>query len=120
MWFAEQATPQPPQLFGSVVTLVSQPSAGLRLQSAKPWVPPQEVLHRPATHELTPFGDAHADPHAPQLCTSVATFTSQPLVAFPSQSAKPASQRLIAQAPFTHCEVAWARAQAPPQGAATH
>jgi hypothetical protein len=69
-----QTLPQAPQFWGLVAVLVSQPSAGLLLQSAKPalqatsWqVPP---LQAPV-----PLAKLHWWPQAPQLLTSVSRLT---------------------------------------------
>ena len=47
--------------------------------------------------------------HAPQLALSLRVFTSQPLAALPSQSAKPALHAPMAQPPARHTAVALAR-----------
>ena len=85
-----QTTPQAPQWVGLLVTLISQPSAGLLLQLAKPG------LHAPTAHMLfwqvrVPFATrAQARPQPPQLSTSEARLTSQPSTWLPLQLAKPA------------------------------
>jgi hypothetical protein len=52
---------------------------------------------------------AQAWPHAPQFAASLVVFTSQPLLALPSQSAKPGRQAEL-QAPAAQRAVAWAGA----------
>jgi hypothetical protein len=66
-------------------------------------VPPAQV---PETHVALP---AQAAPHAPQLALAVWRLTSQPLLATPSQSPKPALQVYV-QLPAAHTVVAFARA----------
>jgi len=87
-----------------VVTLVSQPSAGLALQSAKPagHVRP----HAPLVQVACPVGPGQALPHVPQSLGSFAVSVSHPLLAMPSQSAKPVSQ-VVVQAPFPSQPGVW-------------
>ena len=82
------ATPQAPQLPVEVAVFVSQPFAAFASQSAKPGL--HAGTHAPATHEVVPLGLTHAVPHAPQWGTVVNRLVSQPLLASPSQLAKPA------------------------------
>jgi hypothetical protein len=103
---AAQTTPQPPQLVLELV-LVSQPSATIALQFAKPGLQVPTV-HRPAAQPATAFGTLHALPHAPQAVGVVLVFTSQPSAGLPLQSAKPASQAPTVQRPRVHAAVAWA------------
>ena len=82
------ARPHAPQWDVLVASVTSQPSAGFMLQSAKP------VLHaptaqRPIAQAPVPLGGAHADEHDPQWEAVVLRSTSHPLVASPSQLAKP-------------------------------
>ena len=83
-----QAAPHAPQLEVSVDTAASQPLPGLPSQLAKPasQVKAQKPVMQLA-RALAPAGQT--TPQRPQWETSVARFTSQPLVASPSQSAKP-------------------------------
>jgi hypothetical protein len=101
-WFREQMTPQAPQLFGSVLTFVSQPFASRLSQLAKPatqlamvqtfWSQLAVALGRlqvqlvgvqaPCTHESPA---AQAWPQAPQLWTVVRSI-SQPSFALLLQS----------------------------------
>src|SRR5262249_33604138 len=85
-----QETLQPPQLFGSVFSWVSQPSAGLPLQLPKPGA--QAVMEHipPMQAPPTVLGRPRQDsPHAPQLFGSCCALISQPLAGFMSQSLKP-------------------------------
>jgi hypothetical protein len=54
-------------------------------------------------------------PQVPQLALSARVFTSQPLLATRSQSAKPGSQAITAHAPAAQAGVAWASRHARPQ-----
>lgn len=84
-----QAWPHVPQLFGSLVRSISQPSAGFALQSAKP-VLQAAIAHCEALQIGVAWVVLHARPHPPQLRTSFVTLVSQPLATLPSQSAVPA------------------------------
>jgi len=93
------AEPQPPQWFGSLVVLTSQPFATSMSQSAKP------ALHDAmAQLELLQTGVAlgvvHALPQVPQLLRSLVVWISQPFDATLSQSAKPALHE-----PMAHIEL---------------
>ncbi len=104
-----------PQWVGSSRSSVSQPFAAFPSQSPKP---PEHTLttHAPARHAGSALSSAgQRMPQAPHSATSVWRLTSQPLVAAPSQSARPVSQWSTAHAPATHAEVAPAAAQARPQ-----
>ena len=99
------AEPQPPQWFGSLVVLTSQPFATSMSQSAKP------VLHElMAQLELLQTGVAlgvvHALPQVPQLLRSLAVWISQPFEATWSQSAKPALHDPMAQLELLQVAVA--------------
>jgi hypothetical protein len=67
-----------------VLSGASQPSVTRPLQSSKPAV--QEIVQLPAEQPAAPLAELHTLPHAPQLLTLDATFTSQPFCALPSQS----------------------------------
>lgn len=87
-----------------VVSAVSQPSVAVALQSPRPasHVNP----HEPSTQVRVELGlAAHTVPHPPQLSGSVPVATSQPLVAFPSQSVKPGAH-VHAQSRPEHVETA--------------
>lgn len=74
-----------------VLVLISQPSVGTLLQSAK--APLQlPTAHAPAWHAAVAFGSEHALPHPPQWLTLVLVFTSQPSEATRLQSALGAAQ----------------------------
>ena len=86
----------------SVLVLVSQPFAGLPSQSAYPALQ-APITHAPAAHVAAALAKRHTLPHAPQLFASVPrTLVSQPLLAVPSQSAKPESHAPTTQLPPTH------------------
>ena len=79
-----------PQLFESLAVLTSHPLAALPSQSAYPALQ-APITHAPAAHVAAALAKRHTLPHAPQLFASVPrTLVSQPLLAVPSQSAKPA------------------------------
>ena len=106
--------PQPPQCAVVLRVSTSQPSAALPLQSAKP-VLQLATRHTPASHAATPLGASQRVPQLPQRVTVVRVSVSQPLVASPSQSAKPVLHA-YAQRAASHDAVALARgAQAIPQ-----
>jgi hypothetical protein len=115
-WPAPHALPHAPQLALSVLTLRSQPSAAVTLQSRnpEPQVPSAQV---PAAHVAAALAKAHRTPQPPQLFTSVArTLVSHPFAAIPSQLPKPAAHTPTAQAPATHaCVETLVSAQAAPQ-----
>src|SRR5262249_17049416 len=95
--------------------LVSQPSARLPLQFAKPAV--QLRLQAPLTQVGAPLGWAgHPRPQPPQLLTSVATGVSPPsFCLLLLQSAKPGLQVPV-QTPFVHARTAtWDDEQTIPQ-----
>jgi hypothetical protein len=78
--------PQPPQLAGSVLPLISQPSDTVPLQLRKPGL--QLLMAQvPVLQTGVAFGVVHAAPHAPQLLRLVLVFSSQPLAKRASQSA---------------------------------
>ena len=83
---------QAPQLALSVRVSTSQPLAGLPSQSAKP-VAHAPTVHAPTRQIAIALGSAQARPHAPQWAGLTVSSASQPLVARPSQSPKPAAQR---------------------------
>ena len=74
-----------PQLPASVVSVISQPLAGLASQSAKP--APHTMPQTPPEQLALPCVAVHTLPQAPQLATSETMRTSQPLAAALSQSA---------------------------------
>ncbi len=106
--------PQPPQLFGSSVTLTSQPLSGLPSQSLNP------VLHAVITHfDVSQLSVAlfvlQTLPQPPQFLGSFVVLVSQPLLALLSQLAVPATVHFeISQLPFVHTSVAPAAEQALP------
>lgn len=105
---------QEPQLFALLVRLTSQPSVGLRSQSAKP------VLHVPMPHvPLLQTDDAlaswHTVPQPPQLLTSVDVAISHPSAGLWLQSENPVLQWRMAQVPVGHVGVALFSVQVFPQ-----
>jgi hypothetical protein len=95
-----QARPHAPQCVALVCVGASQPLVASPSQSAKSAL--QANPQRPAAQAaLALAGAGHTFPHAPQWVALVCVAASQPLVASPSQSAKPAlqvnPQRPIAQ-----------------------
>jgi hypothetical protein len=99
-----------------VLVLTSQPSIGLLLQSAKPWL--QVTPHLPTEHIgtlLGPNGQAKAVPQPPQLLTSVLMLTSQPSLGLLLQSRKPGLQLAITQLRAEHIGTALESEQTLPQ-----
>jgi hypothetical protein len=86
----------------------SQPSVGSWLQSALGTLQTGAVQW-PLTQLSAPPFWLQGLPQAPQLLVSVLTFVSQPLAAFPSQSAKPAAHAFgpTTHAEATHVSVTW-------------
>jgi hypothetical protein len=68
-----QTTAQPPQLLGSLLVLISQPSVALRLQSAKPGL--QDSKQLPCAQVGVALLLEQATLQAPQLLGSVCSFT---------------------------------------------
>src|SRR5437868_1683680 len=100
MWPLEHCCPQPPQLAGSELALISQPSRSLfMLQSTKPW------LHAPLQTPFPQLGLAtwlleQSNPQPPQLAGSELELISQPSRSlFMLQSTKPWLQAPL-QTPF--------------------
>jgi hypothetical protein len=102
---AEHVRPHAPQLLDSV--------ARERHVSAQLVCPAgHTTTQAPLTHERPA---AHALPHAPQFVALAAMFTSQPLAAARSQSAKPAAHAPTTHAPLAQaCVATLASAQALP------
>ena len=85
---ALQAAPQAPQLAGSPLTSVSQPSrmaSSLALQSSKPTL--QVMLQTPSVHVGVPSSVPQALPQPLQLAGSLFRSISQPFAWLLSQSA---------------------------------
>jgi hypothetical protein len=106
------AIPQPPQWFTSLSVLTSQPLTATRSQSALP-ASHVATAHAPFTHAAVAPGRLQRIPHPPQFDASARVFTSQPLAAFVSQSAKPVLHEATVQRPdaqpavapgTTHCD----------------
>ncbi len=90
-WASLQTIPHPPQLFGSVVSGTSQPSAAIPLQSPKPMAHayPQVVAMQV---DVALAGGTHARPQLPQLAADIVRSVSQPLDGSMSQSPIPVLQ----------------------------
>lgn len=108
-----QTLPQKPQFAESVVVAVSQPSAALPLQSAKPGLQ-LAIVHAPPVHAGVPFGIMQTWQLAPQAVTDVGE-ASQPLDATRSQSWKPPVHAVIEQPPDAQAQVALPPEHARPQ-----
>jgi len=109
-----QVPPQRPQWATLVERSTSQPLAAFPSQSPKPGlqVKPQVPLPQVA---LAWAGAAHARPHAPQCEVLVRVSTSQPLLALPSQSPKPAAQAVSPHTPDSQAALALLSEQRCPQ-----
>jgi hypothetical protein len=97
-----------PQCAGLARRSVSQPLPGSLSQSAKP-CPQVATAHEPLTHAGVPPETVQRFAQRPQCGRLLRVSTSQPLLASPSQSAKPASQ-VKPQAPDAQAARALARA----------
>ncbi len=106
-----QPTPQPPQ-FVVVWRLASQPLLGLPSQLAVSVL--QAGAQAPDWHVVGPFGLTHEMLQAPQVVRLLASSDSQPLVATPSQLAKPASHWPSLHVPVAHDSMPLARSQVCP------
>jgi hypothetical protein len=104
-----QSAPQAPQFAGSMAVLAQkadEPIPQVRRGEAQvvPHAPPEQTW--PA---------AQARPQAPQLVLSLRVSTSHPSAGLALQSAKPAAQAAMAQAPAVQVEVALGRVHTRPQ-----
>ena len=86
---AKQTMPQPPQLLGSFVVVVSQPFPELPSQSALPAAHDVTVQTLLVHAGVPPWG-GQTLPQALQLLTLLVVLISHPFAALPSQLAKPA------------------------------
>jgi hypothetical protein len=111
-WSALQAAPQPPQFSASTPIWASQPSPAPTLQLAYPLL--QLMLQTPELQLAVPFWLPHTLGHAPQCCGDRLRFTSQPLLASPSQLPKPGEQ-LMPQTPAVQVGMPFVVLQALPQ-----
>jgi hypothetical protein len=104
----EQTRPQPPQLFTSLVLVVSHPSSAAGAAGREQLLDPelQPDTHTPPlqARALTPV-EAQARPHAPQLSTLVVSSVSQPFVTSPSQSPVVPGQLPMLQRPAVQAGV---------------
>jgi hypothetical protein len=96
--------PQAPQLFGSLVTLISQPFAVIKSQSLKPAAHPM-IAHFEALHVSVALAPAHAVVQFPQWFGSLVVLTSHPLAAG-LQWARPGAQFVTTQTPFVQTSAA--------------
>ena len=105
--------PQAPQLFRSLVRLVSQPVAVIPSQLPQPrsQVPMPQVL---AEHVAVACAKLQRFMHAPQFEVLLVRFVSQPLDAIPSQLPQPALHPPMAHAPLIQDCVVCARLQTLP------
>ena len=101
--------PHAPQ-FERVVSVVSQPSAAMPLQSPKPGLH-VETPQTPPTQFGVPPAAGQTLPHTPQLLMLVAVFVSQPFRGLPSQSPEPA-EHAGTQVPAVHAVVPFEFVQA--------
>ena len=100
--------PHPPQWLVLDRVSTSQPFATTPSQFAKPGLQ-LPMPQTPAAHDAEPFEVEQALPQRPQLPVLVRTSTSQPLLARPSQSAKP-TLHVNPHAPAVQNTAAFARA----------
>jgi hypothetical protein len=105
-----QPTPQAPQ-FTSVVSVVSQPFAGL--PSQLPQFEAQVGAHTPLAHAVVPWPLLQATPHPPQLVVVVSD-SSQPLAPLLSQLPQPALH-VIPHTPSAQAAVPFVALHALPQ-----
>jgi hypothetical protein len=86
---ALHTVPQDPQLLELVITLVSQPSSGLPLQSAKPALH-EPTTHSPSRHSAIPLATAQQTPlHT--TCPSGQVVTQDPARHVPVEQAVPSA-----------------------------
>lgn len=109
-WAGAHALPQAPQLARVMLVFTSQPLSSRPSQSAEP-ASQRPMRHTPAAHCAVALARSHTRPHAPQLAGLLEVSTSHPLVASPSQSAKPAAQPPKAHTPSRHTPTALGQAQ---------
>ena len=104
----EQTRPQPPQLFTSLVLVVSQPSSAAgaagREQLLEPALQPDTQSPPLHARALTPV-ESQLRPQAPQLSTLVERSVSQPFVTSPSQSPVVPGQVAMLQRPAVQAGV---------------
>jgi hypothetical protein len=108
---AGQTWPQAPQLLGSLVTFVSQPSAASPLQSPNPALQ-VAISQVPLTQAGVACAAPQTWPHPPQLLMSLPPMlVSQPFAELPSQLAKPGLHVLTVQTPAWQVPVPFATGQ---------
>ncbi len=109
-----QTVPHAPQFAADERRSTSHPSAASMLQLAKLALQ-VATWQTPLVQVAVPFAAVQARRHIPQFPVSVWTFTSQPFIGLPSQSAKPGLHVPIAHVPERHTGVALGSEQALPQ-----
>ena len=111
-WSPEHTCPHAPQLVGSVVVLISQPSTALPLQLADPaWHVSTHVWLLQTF--VAPGTTPQTVPHVPQL-SGENKFASQPSAGLLLQSAKPGLQIVITHWLLMHAVPAFALAHTAP------
>jgi hypothetical protein len=100
----EHRVAHPPQLAGSLVMLISQPSEGIALQF---WNPASQGprVHAPLTQVGVARGKLHALPQVPQLPTDVVRSTSQPSEVIPLQLPRPGMHTVLLHIPMAQLGV---------------
>jgi hypothetical protein len=98
-WTLLQTLGQLPQWEILVVSVISQPFAGLASQLPKPAV--QTIWQEPFTQLGVPLVPLQAAPQELQFAVLVLRSTSQPLATLPSQLPKPDEHEML-HAPLTH------------------
>jgi len=109
-----QTFPHVPQLLVLVLILISQPSAELTLQFAKPELQ-DDMEHEPPVQPAVAFATEHRLPQAPQLLVLVFILISQPSDVIALQFAKPVLQAEMAHAPPVQTPEAFAKEHTFPQ-----
>jgi hypothetical protein len=94
MWLLEQTVPQFPQLFGSVLTLTSQPFAVTLSQFENPALQ-AAMVQAPPEQAGVPLGVEHRLPQEPQLLTSLLRLRQMP-----PQLTWPAEQLMVQTPPW--------------------
>lgn len=94
MWLLEQTVPQLPQLFGSVLTLTSQPFAVTLSQFENPALQ-AAMVQVPLAQEDVALGAEHRLPQEPQLLTSLLRLRQ-----VPPQLTWPAVQLMVQTPPW--------------------
>jgi hypothetical protein len=104
----------PPQLFGSLLVCVSQPSTARWSQSWKPALH-DATVHAPPAQPAVPFASLQTCPQVPQLFVSAPVSVSHPFAGLPSQSAKPGLHAATVHIPFVQPPMPFAMLHRTPQ-----